>query len=136
MRVVYSSSTGAGLRLHPAMVAKATATRKKTHPRRTFQDMRAIVVSHLTDEDFGPDVLAEASGMSYHQMYRALRDELQMTPSRFIRGVRVECAAELLRQGMGSVTEVAYAVGFEALSHFSRAYRERFGVAPSAHVRA
>ena len=98
--------------------------------------LRPIVVSHLSDEEFGPDKLAEAAGMSYHQMYRALRDELQMTPSRFIRGVRIECASELLRQGAGSVTEVAYAVGFEALSHFSRAYREHFGVAPSAHVRA
>jgi AraC-like DNA-binding protein len=56
---------------------------------------------------------------------------LHTTPSRFVRGVRVECAAELLRQGAGSVTEVAYAVGFASLSYFSRAFQERFGVAPS-----
>ncbi|HEV2131608.1 MAG TPA: helix-turn-helix transcriptional regulator, partial [Longimicrobiaceae bacterium] len=57
------------------------------------------------------------------------------TPSRFIRTVRVECAAELLRQGAGSVTEVAYSVGSESLSYFSRAFRERFGATPSDLLR-
>ena len=96
--------------------------------------LRPIVETRLTDPDLSPETLAAAAGMSYHQMYRALH-ELSTTPSRFIRGVRVECAAELLRRGAGSVTEIAYSVGFESLSYFSRAYRERFGVAPSAHVR-
>ena len=71
---------------------------------------------------------------SYHQLYRGLRDELETTPSRFIRSVRVECAARLLREGADSVTEVAYSVGFESLSYFSRSFRERFGASPSAHL--
>ena len=96
--------------------------------------LRPIVEARLMDEQLGPETLAEAAGMSYHQLYRALRDELETTPSRFIRGVRVECARELLRQRVGSVTEIAYSVGFESLSYFSRAYHERFGVPPSAHL--
>jgi AraC-like DNA-binding protein len=93
--------------------------------------LRALVVARLTDDTLSPESLAAAAGLSYHQLYRGLRDELHTTPSRFVRGVRVECAAELLRQGAGSVTEVAYAVGFASLSYFSRAFQERFGVAPS-----
>jgi CheY-like chemotaxis protein/AraC-like DNA-binding protein len=93
--------------------------------------LRALVVARLTDDTLSPEALAAAAGLSYHQLYRGLRDELHTTPSRFIRGVRVECAAELLRQNAGSVTEVAYAVGFASLSYFSRAFQERFGVAPS-----
>jgi transcriptional regulator GlxA family with amidase domain len=67
-------------------------------------------------------------------MYRALRDELAVSPSRFIRTVRVECAAELLQRGVGSVTEIAYSVGFDSLSHFSRSFAERFDAAPSAFL--
>jgi AraC-like DNA-binding protein len=59
-----------------------------------------------------------------------------VTPSRFIRAVRVECAAELLRQGAGSVTEIAYSVGFESLSYFRRAFRERFDTSPGEHLAA
>ena len=94
--------------------------------------LRGIVAARLTDPALAPDTLAESAGLSYHQLYRALQGELGWSPSRFIRSVRVECAAELLKQGKGSVTEVAYAVGFESLSYFGRAFRERFGANPGS----
>jgi DNA-binding response OmpR family regulator len=112
--------------------ADAPAARAvETPPSALERRLRALVVARLTDDTLSPEALAAAAGLSYHQLYRGLRDELHTTPSRFVRGVRVECAAELLRQGAGSVTEVAYAVGFASLSYFSRAFQERFGVAPS-----
>jgi CheY-like chemotaxis protein len=93
--------------------------------------LRPLVEAHLVDPDFGPEALAEAASLSYHQLYRSLRDELDTTPTRYIRTIRAECAAALLRQGAGSVTEIAYAVGFESLSYFRRAFKERFEVTPS-----
>jgi YesN/AraC family two-component response regulator len=93
--------------------------------------LRPLVEAHLVDPDFGPEALAEAASLSYHQLYRSLRDELDTTPTRYIRTVRAECAAALLKQGAGSVTEIAYAVGFESLSYFRRAFKERFEVTPS-----
>ena len=101
--------------------------------------LRPLVEARLTEPDFGPDALAAAAGLSYHQLYRALRDQLHTTPSRFIRTVRVDCAAELLRQGAGNIAEVGYSVGFESLSYFRRAFRERFGTTPGdvrAHASA
>lgn len=103
-------------------------------PSALVQRLRAVVVSRLTGPDLDPKVLAAAAGLSYHQLYRALRDECDMSPSRFIRGVRAECAADLLRRREGTITEVAYAVGFDSLSYFSRAFRERYGAAPSAYL--
>jgi DNA-binding response OmpR family regulator len=111
----------------------APATPTVAEPSALERRLRAIVEARLTDDALGPETLAEAAGLSYHQLYRALH-ELDTTPSRFIRGVRVECARELLQRRSGSVTEIAYSVGFESLSYFSRAYHERFGVAPSAHL--
>ena len=93
--------------------------------------LRPLVEAHLVDPEFGPEALAEVASMSYHRLYRSLRDELGTTPSRYIRTVRAECAAKLLRQGVGTVTEIAYAVGFESLSYFRRAFRERFEATPS-----
>jgi signal transduction histidine kinase/ligand-binding sensor domain-containing protein/CheY-like chemotaxis protein/AraC-like DNA-binding protein len=96
--------------------------------------LRPLVEAHLVDPGFGTEALAEAASLSYHQLYRALRDELNTTPSRYIRAVRVDCAAALLRQGAGSITEIAYAVGFESLSYFRRAFRERFNTTPSDYL--
>jgi DNA-binding response OmpR family regulator len=98
------------------------------------QRLRPLVEARLHDPEFSPIALASAAGLSYHQLYRALRDELGSTPSRFIRTVRVECAAELLARRAGSITEIAYSVGFESLSYFNRAFRERYGAAPSEHL--
>jgi AraC-like DNA-binding protein len=96
--------------------------------------LRPIVAARLGDPDLGPESLAAAAGMSYHQLYRALRDDMGTTPTRFIRGVRAVCAAELLRRGAGRVSEIAYSVGFESLSYFNRAFQERFGAAPSTFL--
>ena len=93
--------------------------------------LRPLVEAHLVDPEFGPEGLAQAASLSYHQLYRSLRDELGTTPTHYIRTVRAECAAALLRQGAGSVTEIAYAVGFESLSYFRRAFKERFDATPS-----
>jgi transcriptional regulator GlxA family with amidase domain len=47
-------------------------------------------------------------------------------------GMRLDRASDLLASRAGSVAEVAYAVGFSSLSHFSRRFKERHGMSPSA----
>ena len=84
--------------------------------------------------DFGVHALAAAAALSYKQLRRQLDRETGETPSQFIRRVRVEHAARLLREGAGSISEVAYAVGFNSLSYFSRAFREVYGQTPSAYA--
>jgi AraC-like DNA-binding protein len=118
----------------PAPAHPGDAGPSLPEPSALARRLRALVEARLLDPDLTPDALAEAAELSYSQLYRRLRDELRMTPSQFIRTVRVERAAELLRAGEGTVSEVAYAVGFNALSHFHRSFRERFGVAPTALV--
>jgi len=54
------------------------------------------------------------------------------SPSDLIRRIRLERAAELLKVGAGSVGEVAYAVGFKSVAHFSNAFQQMHGVRPSA----
>ncbi|MBA2556598.1 MAG: response regulator, partial [Chloroflexi bacterium] len=118
-------------------VPAPTAASAEAAPARSEMEeqLRAAVEANLTDPDFNPEALADAADLSYQQLYRRLREELDATPSQFIRTVRVERAAELLRDGAGSVTEVAYSVGFNSLSHFNRCFRERFGAAPSESLR-
>ena len=48
-----------------------------------------------------------------------------------IRTIRLRRAAELLREGRMTVTEVSYATGFSSVSYFSRCFRAMFGAAPT-----
>jgi DNA-binding response OmpR family regulator len=96
--------------------------------------LREIIEAHLGDPAFSPDTHADEAVLSYKQLYRKLREEQGQTPSQFIRRVRVERAARLLEGQAGTVSEVAYAVGFNSLSYFNRSFREHFDCAPSAYA--
>ena len=76
---------------------------------------------------------AREVGMSRSQLHRKLTALTGLSASAFLRSVRLLRAAELLKGGFGNVTEVAYATGHKSLSHFSRNFREEFGVPPSEY---
>ena len=68
-------------------------------------------------------------------MHRRLKADADVTPTALIRQVRLARGRELLRAGEGTVSEVAYAVGFKSVSHFSRTYSQRYSLPPSAEAR-
>jgi AraC-like DNA-binding protein len=56
-----------------------------------------------------------------------------MTMQQFLRQIRMERAAELLKTGQCNVTEAALEVGYNSLSHFSSAFHETFGCCPGLY---
>jgi signal transduction histidine kinase/DNA-binding response OmpR family regulator len=95
------------------------------------REARQVIREHLTDSDFDVDALAEAMAMSRATLYRRFDDHVDATPADLITSVRMEEAEELLRSGEGNVTQVAYAVGYDRLAAFSRAFRDYAGHPPS-----
>jgi AraC-like DNA-binding protein len=61
--------------------------------------------------------------------FRALFGE---TVFQYLRGLRLERARDMLARDGASAKEAAHAVGFASLSHFAKAFRERFGFSPHA----
>jgi len=93
-----------------------------------------IVEKHIADPEFTTETLAWEVGLSRMQLNRKLQ-ALTDQPSRgFIRMLRLKRAAQLLQQSAGTVTEIAYDVGFNSLSHFAKAFREQFGQSPSEYA--
>jgi AraC-like DNA-binding protein len=95
--------------------------------------VRAAVQAHLTDSDFTVEDLAEEVGRTRRTVTRRVKEAFGMSPSALIRTIRLERGAELLDEEAGTISEVAYAVGFNSLSYFSRRFKEHFGVSPSAY---
>lgn len=80
-----------------------------------------------------PPSLAELGrevGCSPFYLSRIFSEQTGLTISRYMRNLRLERAAELLRLGECNVTEAAMAVGYSSLSHFSKAFAEMFGACP------
>lgn len=77
--------------------------------------------------------LARIVSCSPFYLSRQFAQEGGMTMQQYLRQVRMERAAELLRTGKCNVTEAALEVGYNSLSHFSSAFHETFGCCPGLY---
>lgn len=94
------------------------------------RQMRDWVRSNLNDPCLSPERLAAQFGLSRRGVYRHFAS-LGTTPSKWLWDIRLECGDERLRLRQGSVSEIAYSVGFNDSSHFSRLYKRRYGRPPT-----
>lgn len=81
-----------------------------------------------------PEV-AEATGVSLRQLERLFHRYHDVTPAQHYLALRLRRARELLAHTSAPVMQVAVACGFQAASHFCKAYRAQYGHSPSEHRR-
>jgi DNA-binding response OmpR family regulator len=75
--------------------------------------------------------LSRALGVSRVQLHRKLTALTGRSASDLLREYRLSRAADLLRKNVGNVSEVAYQVGFDNLSYFTKAFRQKYDMTPS-----
>ena len=76
------------------------------------------------------ETLGREVGCSPFYLSRSFSREVGLTIPQYLRKLRMERAAELLRSGRYNVTEAATEVGYSSLSHFSKAFCETIGCCP------
>lgn len=89
-----------------------------------------IVSQNMGNTDFSIDMLCREMGMSRTLFYNRLKSLTGRAPQEFIRIIRLEHAAELLKHGM-SVIEASEATGFVNVKYFSTVFKKHFGTQPS-----
>ena len=89
------------------------------------------IEAHMSEEAFGVEELAHTVTMSRSQLHRKLIAIIDKTPSELLRQTRLMRAKELLLKKASSPAEVAYLVGFNSHSYFSKCFKEEFGINPS-----
>jgi AraC-like DNA-binding protein len=98
---------------------------------------RVEKVQHILRESLaeppGLDEIAKRVGCSSFYLSRIFSKETGSTIPQYLRQLRMEKAAELLRSGKFNVTEAAFEVGYSSLSHFSQAFHETFGCCPGLY---
>ena len=95
---------------------------------------REFVVENLSNSNFTVNELYAAMSMSKSQFYRTLKNEVDLSPNEFIRNIRLDKSCEFLKSGKYSINEVAYLVGFNSPSYFTRCFKNKFGISPSEYL--
>ena len=79
--------------------------------------------------------VADSVGVSPNYLANLFAKEGEKSPKRYLIEVRMETAADLLRNTTASITDIAKAVGYLSPLHFSKSFRAYYGASP-AHYRA
>ncbi len=89
------------------------------------------IEANMHEEDFGVEQLAREAAMSRSQLHRKLVALTGQPPSEVLRNTRLLRAKELLTKKAASPSEVAYKVGFNSHTYFSKCFKDEFGMSPS-----
>lgn len=90
----------------------------------------ALVEKNLNNAEYSVEDFSQDMCMSRANLYRKIHSITGLTPSEFIRNMRLKKAAELIKEGELSVVEIAEKVGFSTHSHFTKTFKEMFGLPP------
>jgi len=88
---------------------------------------------HLA-EPLDIDKLCRIACMSRSRLYSTFRDQIGCSPSQLQQHLRLKAAADRIGKGE-SITRLCYEFGFSSPSHFSRRFRDLFGVSPREYKR-
>jgi AraC-like DNA-binding protein len=102
----------------------------------TLYRAQNYISQRLHDVDLNVNSIASSLGVSQSRLHRAFSAS-DMSLMRYVWSCRLERAADLLsRRGRTKVTikEIAYRCGFENAAHFSRTFKDRFGITPKEAI--
>lgn len=100
-----------------------------------FLRIRAMVAENLVDADLSADLISARLGISKSYLFMIM-NAANTTLGHFILEQRLERSREMLGDPAlrtRSISEIAFSIGFQELSHFSRRFSERFGRSPRAY---
>jgi AraC family transcriptional activator of tynA and feaB len=117
-------------------VPQAKAHRSPLTATRRLQIMNYID-SRLDDPELSPQTLAARFRISTRYLHRLFEPDLE-TPAKYILRRRLEACARALSSALHldrSITFIAYQNGFNSLAHFSKVFRDEYGVSPGDYRR-
>ena len=96
-----------------------------------LQKSAAYIKQNLDNESLSAENLASAVGFSRSQYHRKLKALVNKSANQLIVEIRLNEAHRMLKLKEGSVSEIAYSVGYSNLSYFTKSFKEKFGQLPS-----
>lgn len=93
-----------------------------------MQRVLEVINEHISDSNLNVETLAEAIGISRGHLHRKIKEITGSSPGEYIRAIRLNQAAQLLKGDKKNIAQIAYSVGYSNPSVFSTAFKQFFGM--------
>ena len=93
-----------------------------------------IIEKEISNPEFDVETFVKEMAVSRTHLYNKLRALAGQSAKEFIRTIRLKRGAQLIRKQAGSITEIAYNVGFLNPAYFSECFRKQFDQSPSQYA--
>ena len=88
----------------------------------------------IPDSDYSVDTLEKEMSISHTHFYRKVKSLTGFSGKELLQNMRLKRAADLLLQNKLRVSEIAYMTGFNDPRYFSKCFRKKYGMNPSAYI--
>ena len=92
-----------------------------------------IIYKNIAETNLTVEFLADKTALSRVQLFRKFKAITGISPSEYIKGVRLDYAAEILKSGKQSIADVAYSVGFSDPKYFGQCFSDKYGMSPTLY---
>ena len=99
-----------------------------------MQRVMDVINENINDSDLSVDMIAQKVGISRVHLHRKMKELTNQTPHSFIRNIRLQQAAKLLKDGKQSITDVMYICGFSNSASFSTMFKNLYGCSPREYM--
>lgn len=100
-----------------------------------MRQLDAYLDEHLSDATITPETIQKELGISRTRLFAEVKQTTGVTLSHYIRTKRLAMAAQLLSSSDMSIADIAYSVGIESHSYFTRIFKEEYGCSPTEYAR-
>ena len=121
-------------KLNPKAELEIDNIEQESHNEVLLQKVMTVIKNKIGDSDLNVEILADEIGISRVHMHRKLKELTNQSARDLIKNIRMKQAAYLLTTQKTNISEVAYAVGFTNLSHFSKSFKVYYGVSPKEYI--
>ncbi len=93
------------------------------------------ITANISGENLDVGFIADAMCMSHSTLYRKVKAVTGMTVTGLVRRMRARAAADLLKEGRYTVSEIAFMVGMGSPGNFRQCFKEEFGLTPTEYLK-
>ncbi len=124
------------LAFYGQLICQHVSKRRLASPQNQLvAEIAQSIAQNYTNPHYELDALLRSAPYCYDYLCRLFRQEMHTTPHKYLSDLRLQAAAEILRTGSRSITEVARICGHQDPLYFSRMFKKKYGCSPREYAK-